>query len=505
MSLTRRHKILLLLVLALLAYFPLFLHLDNLGLYRWDEARNAVNAFEMAQGGNLLLRTYEGQPDHFETKPPMLVWLQAGFMKLFGYGELSVRLPAALAALGTLAMILLFFIRVLGSWSGGLFACLALLTAEGYVTKHVARSGDHDALLIFFLMAFLFSFYLYLHRKETPDQRWLWAAAGALIGGVLTKSIAGLFFLPGAFLYLLVQRKLLVVLRDRHVYFALAAFAGIVGGYYLLRERLDPGYLYWVSNVELLPRYLNTSEELTYHDPPSPWYYLELIREVHFRYFWWFIPLSLLLIYLRGHPPLSRFALLVALTLGSFLLVISLGSVNPWYDAPAIPLLAILTGAGLALVLRALHRQFTAQAPWKAIALGGLFTISIFALPYATILEERVYMPRYSGQDVKYGAAMEYLERHAPQWKRYSVYYECFNAHPVYYLQVYNTTKEGYRLDGCGPCDSIAGCPERQPGDLVLLCNPTFLQQFTERYEVVERAAWEGCRLLEVMTVRDGQ
>ncbi|MDV7399932.1 hypothetical protein RZS08_51430, partial [Arthrospira platensis SPKY1] len=52
-----------LLGIGLLAIFPLFLHLDAIPLFIFDEGRLANNALEMAQNGNWLVTHYDGKPD----------------------------------------------------------------------------------------------------------------------------------------------------------------------------------------------------------------------------------------------------------------------------------------------------------------------------------------------------------------------------------------------------------------------------------------------------------
>ena len=73
----KQKHLLLLSGFILLIYFPVFLHLDTKPLREWDEARNAINAYEMTEHHNLLVKTYNHEPDLWETKPPLLIWLQA--------------------------------------------------------------------------------------------------------------------------------------------------------------------------------------------------------------------------------------------------------------------------------------------------------------------------------------------------------------------------------------------------------------------------------------------
>ena len=56
---------------------------------------------ELLEGSHFLVPEFEGQPDLYGTKPPMLIWAQGSAMALLGVNELAVRLPSALAALFT--------------------------------------------------------------------------------------------------------------------------------------------------------------------------------------------------------------------------------------------------------------------------------------------------------------------------------------------------------------------------------------------------------------------
>ncbi len=68
-----------------------------------DEGRNAEVAREMAVGGDLVIPHLAGLP--YLDKPPALFWAGAAFVRLLGPVPLAVRLPALLAALATLLMV----------------------------------------------------------------------------------------------------------------------------------------------------------------------------------------------------------------------------------------------------------------------------------------------------------------------------------------------------------------------------------------------------------------
>ena len=72
--------VLAILVLATIAFY----RLPDMPIEQFDEARVANNALEMSLSGPSLVTTYGGQPDHYNTKPPLLVWLIAGSISLLG-------------------------------------------------------------------------------------------------------------------------------------------------------------------------------------------------------------------------------------------------------------------------------------------------------------------------------------------------------------------------------------------------------------------------------------
>ena len=103
---------------CLYIYFPLFLHLGVGPARLWDESLFAMRAGLMAEEGKYLLNySYwvEGGSGHKNTKPPLMTWVQAGFIKVFGHSELVLRLPIALLATGAIFLMVWFFKKEWGS------------------------------------------------------------------------------------------------------------------------------------------------------------------------------------------------------------------------------------------------------------------------------------------------------------------------------------------------------------------------------------------------------
>src|SRR5215207_3917561 len=143
----------LLLVLAV-SIFSFFLKLSFIPVRIWDESRNAMNAWYMYHFGHTFSPYYEGAPDMWNTKPPLLIWAQVLSMHFLGINEFALRFPSALAAMGTCILLLWFCTIVLGRAWCGVMSAAVLATSMAYVSNHGGRTGDYDAPVVFFMCAY---------------------------------------------------------------------------------------------------------------------------------------------------------------------------------------------------------------------------------------------------------------------------------------------------------------------------------------------------------------
>lgn len=439
-------------------YFPLFVHLDSFSLRIYDEARRAVNAFEMWQTGDLLVTTYEFEPEMWGTKPPLLIWCQALMIELLGPTVLAIRLPSALAGLATALLLFGFAYRKLGGWPAGLTASFALLTANAYLkSSHSVRTGDFDALLVLFCTAYLLAFFLYLESKQT---RYLYLTALGILLAVLTKSIAGLLFGPGLLLYLLFKSELLPLLRNRHFYFSAVLCLLGIAAFYLSREQYNPGYLQAVWENELGGRYGQTLEA---HKHPFS-YYFERLPE-RFPYFLLFTLLGIGWGFSRFRKRQSftqRFALYSTLLTLSYLFVISnSGTKLAWYDLPVFPFLSLLAAVGwVNVVWRKLSQvskveRWVERAPWLPAAV----TLLLLTAPYIFTLQYcmRPDPAKYDGTEA-YGHYIEELEEE----RDYYITILSYRPDIRFYHLAYQT--KGYNIQPVSPDYP----PE--PGHKVMIC-----------------------------------
>ena len=371
-------------VLLILAVVPVFGHLGTLPLRDWDEARLAINAYEMLNNEDYLVTYVNGKPDLWNTKPPLMIWLQVFSMKLIGINETAVRLPSAIAAFLTLLLLMFFSLKYLKDYWFGFISVLLLVTFQGFIGIHSARTGDYDALLAFFTTAYSLAFFLYLEKNKP---KYIYLVFLFLTLSVFTKSIAGLLFLPALFVYSLYKWKILLVLKDKHFYFGLFASVILVSAYFFFRESANPGYLNAVWQNELGGRYLNTLE--AHHE--SYWFYFDRLIENKLSGFHLLIPVGLLIGLLNTESLKSRLALFVSLISLIYFIVISQSETKlEWYVVPLYPLLAIIISFGLTFIFKWVGELKVKGLVYNVLPIAFLFLV--FASPYQDILE-KTYKP----------------------------------------------------------------------------------------------------------------
>ena len=69
-------------------------------IFLWDESRNIINALEMDRRGLGIVTTWRGAADLWNTKPPLLIWLMVGSVRLFGASVWPLRLPGMVGDAG---------------------------------------------------------------------------------------------------------------------------------------------------------------------------------------------------------------------------------------------------------------------------------------------------------------------------------------------------------------------------------------------------------------------
>lgn len=456
------------LFLLLIAYL-LFGVLDKMPIRLWDESRLALNAYEMSRSGNWLVTTFDGAPDMWNTKPPLLIWIQALLIKVFGFNTLALRIPVALACAFTVYYLFRFLSKGVQNYMLGFIGTLVLVSSAGYVCEHVARTGDFDGLLILFTTLSCLSFFNFI---EKDNYKYLYYFFLFLALAVLTKSIAGLLFLPALFIYTICRKKLVPVLKSKHFYLGLFLFITPVILYYVLREHYNPGYFKAVLENEFGGRYLKTLEK---HDYPFDFYYV-LMYEQHFKYW---LPIAIIGIpvgLLHQHSFIRRLTFFSLLCIICFSLVISFSQTKLlWYDAPLYPFLAIITAIPIYTAYLYLAKQVADAPKWKRLLPVAGISI-VFLIPYFSTTNKIARAKEDSGNERVFAISRYLIKgiKGKVPLNGYKVVAEGYVPHILSYILMAN--EKGINLK------RITG-GELKPGDEVIVEENTIKELIQQKFD----------------------
>jgi 4-amino-4-deoxy-L-arabinose transferase-like glycosyltransferase len=453
-------KTIILSVFLLIFAFPVFYKLNRIPLLRWDESLYANCAFELAFHGKNLEKWdnyFFTEEPLYVSKPPMVIWLQTGFMKIFGYdSKLAIRLHSALAAILTVLVLIYFTHTEFKSIFPGLFSGLVLITTKGYLQFHIARSGDMDGLLILFTTLMILSFYKYLKYFENSKSRNIniTIITVALIGGVLTKTAAAFFFMPALLVYAIYKKRFIDILKLRSTYIAIAAFIIVIGGYYMIKEITYPGSLGHLWEHDLGGRFFTTI-----HWASHPFYfYIKYIFTGAHTPWLFFVPLSILCFFLIKNKDIREFFIFSIICIVIYLLIVSSAHTKiTWYMAQIYPLFALIVGFSIYYMFTELYNIINKDNFLVKFSFLLLFTIAIFFNTYYDRIQE--IQSFVSTDKVHMGETYDIYEdclaemRDSEQSiKTFTVFHEIsdsllsWNPQLLFYQKVYNDVY-GFNID----------------------------------------------------------
>lgn len=329
-----------------------------------DEPRFALVARQMLESGQWLF-PHRGI-ELYSDKPPMLMWLQAGFYLLVRDWRVAFLLPSLLAALGTLACVYDLGRRL---WTRrvGVYAAWLLLFTLQFTFQ--SRKAQIDALLLLFVT--LANYGLLRHLLRGPDWRWWWIGWFAAGLGVITKGVGMLalgMLLPALLAVALEWRRPMLRIAEARFWLgplallvALALWLGPV--VWAAMSSHDPAHAAYLRDILLRQTAGRYVASWDHHNPP--WYHLGVMLTM-------WLPAMLALPWalpawwrrLRRHDP--RYLLL----LGWWLLVVVFFSIpegkRDVYILPALPMFCL----ALAPLLPGLLRRRDVQALLLAFTAG---------------------------------------------------------------------------------------------------------------------------------------
>lgn len=347
-------------------------------------------AREMLHRHDFVTPTIDGI--RFFDKPPLMYWMAAASMRLFGEHDWAARLPLALGVLALLVAVYALGVRLFGDVSpedsrdrGGLYAALAMAVSIGPYLY--TRFYIPDILIALWMTLSVHLFLLALERVYQGRSA-LWPSLGfALVCAldVLTKGLIGLVFPLGFVVVYLLWTGRLATLRSLHVPLATLVFLAVAAPWHILAALRNPpilmpsgvglparaGWAWFYLYNEHVARFLQKRIPHDYGQVPVPLFWLLLFlwlipwtafvpaavldafktlrsaRDRSTRFdsdVIWGSPLHHATVLDRRTEAARSLLLWAALVLGFF----TLSSRQEYYHLPALPALALLAGGLLA-------------------------------------------------------------------------------------------------------------------------------------------------------------
>jgi 4-amino-4-deoxy-L-arabinose transferase-like glycosyltransferase len=453
-----------LLGLLILVYFVVFLKLSAFHMRWWDESMFAVNTYEMMKNGHYFSPYFNGLPDLFNTKPPLMSWIQIFFVKLFGYNELALRLPSALAS--AFSILLLFkFVARRSDFTWAWLSALILLTSYGFIHFHTARTGESDSLLSFFLLVANLSFLTYILEN---NKQHIFIFLLFITLAFAAKLFASLLFVPAYIIILLWKKKFKECVLSKQFLLGVLVFLCTAFLLIYLREQYTPGYASTIFFKDA-GRLFNAVEG---HKESMDFYFDNLFDH---RFSTWFILLvagMLLSVFVQVKNEKQLLHLLMIVCLTYLLLITCSVTKLEWYDMPLYPYFSVIAAYPLYLLFTA---DMFGKEPLNSRQLLILIAL-VFVFPYYTMYSKS-QANRISNGEKTLEANERYLFKAAGEHKNLNglqVYYTSYNGSLLFYK---------YKLGLKGQTINLTTDPAFHVNDEVLCCNDSLKEQLMQQYQ----------------------
>lgn len=361
-------------VLVATAALALGWNLDGYRLLDPDEGRNAEVAREMSVTHDYVVPHLDGLP--YLDKPIVYFAAAAVLMQAFGPSEAMARLPAYIATLAIIALLVWFARRRWGETAGWL-AGLAFATMP--LTLAYAHTAIFDSTLALCITAAMICFF-----EERTTLAWAAIGAGAITKGPVAIFVPLVAVIPFA---LATGRPLRRLVSWR----AGAAFAVVALPWFLAATSRLPEFPHYAFVVETFQRFTTT----TFHRTAPVWYYLPILPVAAFP---WVVPALAGLkrwreVWAARREPRAREAIWLACwVLGPLVLFTLNRSKLPQYVLPLLPAFALAAAHALATQgPRVAWRSYTVLTTLAGVAFVAAPGRLVGGLPLTTA--ERATIP----------------------------------------------------------------------------------------------------------------
>jgi len=262
----------------------------------------------MIQNGNWITYTLNNKSNLYNTKPPLVLWLQCISISIFGSNVFALRLPTFFALIGLIISIIIYAKKRFNLLIG-LFGSIIILTTPALIAPHVFLTADLDGILVLLTTLLTLITFHFTHKRQITGIR-ISILAFVFFLGFLAKSTAVFLWIPSLIFILARNSSLFFILKKKQ--FILSTLAVIIGiiGYYFSKEHYQPGTIERVFFSEYQRFYENI---MPWHEH-GPLFYLQRIYEKLNPYYLW-ISFILLPFYFTLHK--TRFKHIVFTFFGS--------------------------------------------------------------------------------------------------------------------------------------------------------------------------------------------
>ena len=331
----------------------------------------------------------------FFDKPPLMYWMAAGGMKIFGEYDWAARLP-----LSFMVLVLLLAVYALGTRlfneRGGFYAALALATSLGPFL--FTRFYIPDILNALWMTGGVHLCLVALDRARTGRNSLgpICAFAVVMALNLLTKGLIGIVFPIGFFILFAIMTKQLRILARMRLILAFALFVAVALPWHVLAALRNPAipmpggnglpahagwFWFYIVNEHFL-RFRGLRIPHDYGQVPVPlfWlmFFLWLMPWVAFLPAAWARDMRIWRNRAAESPRRKEASLTVllwsALVLGFF----TLSSRQEYYSLPALPALALMVGGVLAGAEQGdarLGRAIALASTWFLLPVGTLIAL----------------------------------------------------------------------------------------------------------------------------------
>lgn len=312
----------------------------------------------------------------FFDKPPLMYWMAAASMRVFGVHDWAGRLPLAVGVLALLLAVYALGIRLFGE-RGGFYAALVMATSIGPYLY--TRFYIPDILIALWMTLSVHLFLVALERVEEGRSA-LWASVGfgaVMALDVLTKGLIGVVFPLGFVVGYLAWTRRLRVLGRLKIWAAAVVFLVVAAPWHVLAALRNPaiampagqglparaGWAWFYLYNEHIGRFLGLRVPHDYGQTPVWLFWVYALI--------WVMPWGAFLPGLRGLRGKAAPVIWVLVVMVFF----TLSSRQEYYSLPALPALALLVGGLLAREDAAVRRLVRACHLWVLVPLASVVAV----------------------------------------------------------------------------------------------------------------------------------